>query len=118
MSNTSNYYVNPKEFQEEYDLSLKNDEPSKKLLLMFQKIAKGYSKKYTGNKIDTDACVNYALTEAWKKWKKFDRTRSSNIFAFFTQMIKNDLAQHHNKIFKNKKFNISIDALFVNNQNK
>lgn len=117
MSNTKNFYVKPVDFQNEYDKSLSLDAPTALLLKMFEKIGIGYSKKFGGNKLDQDACVNYALFEAYKKWKKYDSTRSPNIFAFFTQMIKNDMAQHHNKIFHKKNLYVSIDALFINSQN-
>jgi hypothetical protein len=110
----TNYYVKPDDFHEEYKISLIKGKPTTKLLLMFEKIAKKYSTKFRGNKLDIDSCVNYALTEAWKKWDKYDEERSTNIFAFFTQMIKNDLAQHHNKIFHKKELYVSIDALFTN----
>jgi hypothetical protein len=113
----NNYYVKPEEFHEEYNKSLILDKPTDKLLKMFERIGKGYSTTFRGNKLDQDACVNYALCEAWKKWKKYDEKRSKNIFSFFTQMIKNDMAQHHNKIFHKKELYISIDAMFINNQN-
>lgn len=112
----NSYYVQPDDFKEEYKKSLEKNEPTTNLMKMFEKIASHYSTKFRGNKIDQDACINYALFEAWKKWKKYDEKRSPNIFAFFTQMIKNDLMQHHNKIFHKKELYISIDAIFSNNQ--
>ncbi len=116
MSKQQVYYVKPEDFHTEYTLSEQKGKPTDKLIKMFEKIAIGYSKRYRGNKIDIDACVNYATFEAWKKWDKYNKERSSNIFAFFTQMIKNDLAQHHNKIFHKKELYISIDSLFTNNR--
>ena len=111
----SNYYIQPEDFQNEYEKSLKLDEPTRKLLLMFEKIAKKYSTKFRCiNKIDTDSCVNFALCEAWLKWKKYDSERSPNLFSFFTAVIKNDLMLHYNLINKNKDVNMSVDALFPN----
>lgn len=79
---------------------------------MFEKIAKHYIPIYRSkNKQDNNACINFATTQAWLKWDKYDRERSDNIFAFFTKMIKNDMALHHNTITKGKNRNISIDAL-------
>ena len=112
-----NHYVQQNDFHNEYLKSVEIKKPTDKLLLMFEKIAIGYSRKFIGNKLDIAACVSYAQTEAWKKWDKYDEKRSNNIFAFFTQMIKNDLAQHHKKIFHKKELYISIDSLFTNNQN-
>lgn len=114
----ANIYLKPKDFQEEYDKCLLTDECSNKLLSMFEKIAKKYVVTFGGkNKLDNDACVNYALVEAWKKWKKYDKNRSPNIFSFFTQMIKNDLMQHHNKLYHKKELFVSLDSVFSNNQN-
>jgi hypothetical protein len=113
----SKYYIPPEKFRAEYALSQEKGEPTLKLLLMFEKIAKRYSTKFRCvNKLDTDACVNYALTEAWQKWDKYDETRSDNIFSFFTSMVKNDLAQHYKDITKNKS-HISLDVLFSSGNN-
>lgn len=108
-------YLAPKEFHEEYSKCLEANKCSNKLILMFEKIAKKYSTTFGGkNKCDRDACVNYAMMEAYKKWKKYDINRSNNIFAFFTEMIKNDMMQHYKKLWKHKDVNISIDAIFTN----
>jgi len=112
------YYIKPEDFHAEYQKSLDADEPTRQLLLMFEKIAKRFSTKFRSiNKIDTDSCVNFALTEAWLKWKKYDKEKSNNIFSFFTSVIANDLKCHHNLITKNKDLHISLDALFSNNSN-
>lgn len=114
----ANIYLKPKDFQEEYTKCKEVGKCSNKLLLMFEKIAKKYVVTFGGkNKLDNDACVNYALTEAWKKWEKYDETKSTNIFAFFTQMIKNDLMAHHNKLYHKKELYVSLDSVFSNNQN-
>jgi hypothetical protein len=116
IKNKSKYYIPPEEFHAEYKLSQEKGEPTRKLLLMFEKIAKRFSTKYRcTNKLDTDSCVNYALTEAWLKWDKYDPARSKNIFAFFTEVISNDLRYHHNLITKHKD-HISFDVLFANHQ--
>lgn len=111
-------YIEPEDFHAEYSLSEKAGKPSIKLMLMFEKIARGYSRKfYSNNRCDTDAGISYASTEAWLKWNKYDKERSDNIFAFFTQMIKNDLKTYYNKITKYNKRNISLDAVFSGNKN-
>lgn len=114
-----NYYLEPKVFAEEYQKSVDQGEPTIKLIKYFELIARKYntvlSSIYT-NKTDIDACVNYAVTEAWLKWDKYDPERSSNLFSFFTTMLSNDMKHHYNKIWKGRKRNISIEALFANNQ--
>lgn len=110
-------YVQPKDFQIEYNKSLENGTPTPRLLEFFQKIAKGFAPTLgTANKIDTDACINFAVTEAWLKWKKFDSEVSNNYFAFFTSMISNDLKQHYNELTHGNKKSISIESLFTSNK--
>lgn len=115
----SNIYLKAEDFQAEYDKSVQLGEPTSKLLNMFEKIAKRFSTTFQYyNTQDRDACVNFALTEAWLKWKKYDRERCDNIFAFFTTMISNDMRLHYNNLMKGKDVNISIDALFDSDNNK
>ena len=120
MGNFKNFYVKPGEFRAEYNKSLEEGKPTHNLILMLEKIAKKYALKpifiYV-NKCDYDACVNFALIRAWEKWDKFNYEISDNIFAYFTKIISNDLKIHYNKLMKGKKNNISIDALFDNNNN-
>lgn len=109
------YYVKPEEFHKEYEASLLIDKPTDKLLKMFELIASNYSSKFNNScDLDKNACINYAVSEAYVKWREYDKTRSNNIFAFFTQMIKNDLTSSYNQINKNSYRNISIDSLFSN----
>lgn len=108
-------YVKPEEFHNEYDESINQDKPTSKLLEMFELIATNYSSKFNNCcDLDKNSCINYAVSEAYVKWREYDRTRSNNIFAFFTQMIKNDLTSSYNQINKNSYRNISIDSLFSN----
>lgn len=110
-------YVTPKDFNEAYNKSLEKGEPTKELLDCFTKIAKKFIPTLgPGNKCDQDACVNYAVTESWIKWKKFDYEVSSNYFSFFTTMIANDLRTHYNELTKGKDSSISIDSLFTANK--
>lgn len=113
--NTKKYYIKPEDFHQEFTECLAAGEPSSKLMIMFEKIARGKSRTFfSNNKIDTEAGISYAVTEAWLKWKKYDINRSENIFAFFTTIIDNDLKTYYNKLTKYKKRNISIDAIFSN----
>jgi hypothetical protein len=110
-------YIDADEMLQEYNECIQNNKCSYKLLKMFELIANRYSKSkainFTSNQ-DRLVCVNYAVSEAWIKWNKFDSNRSENIFAFFTQMIKNDLKQHHEKLYRRSRNEISLDAVFAN----
>lgn len=114
-----NFYINPEEMRKEWDACMKRDECSKKLLGMFELIARHFSRNFMYiNNTDKEACINFALTEAWQKWKRFDPTITDNIFALFTTMISNDMRQHFKHITKNYSRNISIEALMTSVKNK
>lgn len=111
-------YVNAKKLLEAFNESCVLGKCNDRLLLMFQKIAKHFSTTFRYvNKCDELACINYAVSEAWQKWTKFDPEKSSNIFSFFTTMISNDLKLYYKKLTKGKGSQISIDSLF-SNENK
>jgi hypothetical protein len=118
LEKTTKIYIPSKLFSEEYNKSLELGKPTDKLIILFSKIAKGFSTTFEyKNKCDLNACINYAVAEAWQKWDKFNPEVSENLFSFFTTMISNDLKFHYNQITKGKKVNISIDALFSNEKN-
>lgn len=112
----SNQYLSPEKFLKEYNLSVEQGKPTDRLIQMFKTIATEFSKVWVHtNKCDRDACINFAVSEAWRKWDKYDTNVSSNLFSFFTTIISNDMRLHYKKLTKSKDINISIDALFSNN---
>jgi hypothetical protein len=116
---STNYYLNPKNLMIEYNSCLEKNECSPKLIKYFENIARHFSRVYYySSKNDLDACVNYAVSEAFRKWKKYNVKRSENIFSFFTTIIRNDLQTHYKYINKHKSEHISIESLFTNNQDK
>lgn len=110
-------YITPAQLYNEWLNSCKDGACTPRLLNYFERIAKEYSKvfEYT-NYQDRRAIINYAVAEAWQKWDKYDPERTNNIFAFFTQMIKNDLMIHYNYLTKGKASNISIEALYASRE--
>ncbi len=113
----SNIYCTPKELLEEYNKSAELGKSTDKLLVLFTKIAKHYSTTFDSkNKCDLNACINYAVSEAWQKWHKYNPEVSDNIFSFFTTMIDNDMKLHYKQITRGKSINISIESLFNNNR--
>lgn len=107
------YYIKPEQFRKAYEESENLGKPTQTLIDYFEKIGKRYSTKYNNlAQIDVDGCVNYALMEAITKWQKYDRTRSTNLFAFFTEVIKHDLTIHYNYLKKNSRRNISLDVIY------
>ena len=95
--------------------SISKGECSKLLLDDFFLLAKNiYKTLGQETDIDRDACINYAVTEAWLKWNKYNYEKSSNIFAFFTSMISNDLKIHYNYLNRINHRSVSL-SLFENN---
>ena len=115
---TTKNYVPAKDIEAEYQASISLGQPTDKLLVMFKKIATGFISTYNPRNVtDKNACINYAVSEAWRKWDKYNPERSDNVFSFYTTMIANDLRNHYKEITKGKSRNISIDALFSNQNN-
>lgn len=109
------FYIAPKDFRAEYNLSIQLGEATNKLIGYFDKIARGLSRKFPhANKQDQETHIGFAVSEAWRKWRKYDPNVTPSIFAFFTSTIRNDLAYSSNILKKNKHRNISIDGLFIN----
>lgn len=111
------HYLPPEKFHAEYNKCVLLGEPSAKLIHFFELIAINFSKKYNNTAQKDKACIiNFGVSEAWKKWNRYDERRSTNIFSFFTTMISNDMKTHYNKIFnkdKTEKYKfVSIDKLF------
>jgi hypothetical protein len=112
---TENTIQITKEIDNEIDKTKFYLAPTNGLIKMFEKIARGWGRKFPQtNQQDLDSYVAFAVSEAWRKWKKYNPTVSGNLFAFFTSVISNDMALAHNKLNKNKHLHIPIDGLFVN----
>ncbi len=119
-NNQPKQYLPPGKFQQQYDVAISKGEVTPELLKSFEMIAKR-SFSILGNQVspkDKDAIISYGVERAWEKWRKYDEKRTTNIFAFFTTMITNDMRTKYNLIFgKNKnrdgkyKF-VNIDKLF------
>lgn len=110
-------YVSQQELFIEWSKSIEQGKCTDKLIMYFRRIAKRFmsSLQYI-NKQDINACVEYAVAEAWQKWDTFNPERSSNIFSYFTTMIANDIKLHYRLITKGKDLAISIESLFDSNK--
>lgn len=60
------------------------------LMKMSREISKVFKYKYEEDRED---CISYALEDILKYWRNFDPAKSSNAFAYYTQMIKNGAAK-------------------------
>lgn len=62
----------------------------KMLMTMAREISKVFKYKYEEDRED---CISYAMEDILKYWRGFDPSKSSNAFAYFTQMCKNGFAK-------------------------
>jgi hypothetical protein len=110
-------YLSNNELYSEWLVCIQKGECTLKMIKYFEKLAKEYSTVFDYINIsDKRAVINYAVAEAWQKWNKFNPEVTMNCFAFFTQMIKNDMMIHYNELTKGKGRNISIESLFTNKE--
>lgn len=109
-------YLAPEKLRKDYNDSLKEGKCNNELLKDFRLIAENSIRTLNnGNEqhIDRGVCINYAVTEAWCKWKSYDPNKTSNIFSFYTTMILNDMRIHYNYLNRWKGRCISM-TLFEN----
>lgn len=104
-------YLKESKLLKDWKKSKENNECSRELLDDFFILSKNiYTMIGTCYDQDRDACINYAAEKAWEKWKKYDPSKQTNIFAFFTSMISNDIKIHYNKLNNKGKKMISLSA--------
>jgi DNA-directed RNA polymerase specialized sigma subunit len=92
-------YIQPAELLKEIIESKKNGELSPRALEMLMKMTQEISKmlKYRQPE-DKEDCIAFALEDIIRYWDRFDPEKSTNAFAFYTQMIKNGLAKGWGKL--------------------
>lgn len=52
------------------------------------------------NPLDKEDCIQSALLDLLRYWRNFNEEKSSNAFAYFTQIVKNGYAKEYKKIHK------------------
>lgn len=107
-------YLDPALFLEHWKVSREINECTKELLSDFQKLAENLTKAVVKNidEIDARTYTNYALSCAWEKWDKYDMSKNTSIFSFFTEMMKNDMIYHYNYVNRLGNRCVSIDQFF------
>lgn len=113
MTKQNNQYLNPKRL---YDLvceCLDEDELKPELVNAFILLVdKVMLKNYYSDKQDKEDCRSGAILSLLKAWKKFDPTKTTNAFSFFTTCVKNGLIVSWNEIHPEKiKGNVSLEAI-------
>lgn len=107
-------YVDSRELLAEIIKSKEQNKLTPRALEMLMRMSREISKvlKY---KIEDDRedCICFALEDILRYWDRFDPAKSTNAFAFYTQMIKNGLAKGWRRLYPIKasqKVSISQDG--------
>lgn len=91
------------EFLNEMIISKERDDLTKRTLEFFIQIANhAINRLHHENPLDREDCIQAALYDLLKYWRGFDKEKSTNAFAYFTQMAKNAYAKEFKKIHRNK----------------
>lgn len=87
-------YVDNSKLYEEICISLEKGELTKPALDMLGLIVQRANTrlKYTDS-MDREDCIAFAYMEVVKYWNRFNPKKSTNAFAYFTQMAKNGYAK-------------------------
>jgi hypothetical protein len=104
-------YIKPKELYEEICISLENKKLTPKAQDMLILIAERANRKlkYT-DPMDREDCVGFALLDLFKYWDRFKPEKTTNAFAFYTQIAKNGYAKGWHKLHPGKyKGTVSLD---------
>lgn len=100
-------YIKPGEFYDEICKSLERGELTDRSWEMIMKLCTNIAKKMVyQNPDDKEDCMYTAYEKILKYWKNFKpyyvaldgSTKKGNAFAYFTQIIKNGLAEGWNKL--------------------
>lgn len=110
-------YVSNKELLKEIIESKKNDELTPRAVELICKMSNEMSKvlkyKYPEDKED---CVAAGIADVIRNWRNFDPQKSENVFAYYSQVIKNGMAKMWNTIHNQKTSDfISLDDDFFRN---
>lgn len=82
------------ELREELVSSKEQDELSRKALDMMILMAHKFSLKFDYiYEEDREDCISFAIMDCYRYWRGFKPEKSTNAFAYVTQMIKNGMAK-------------------------
>ena len=109
-------YIDKKDLYNQIMISKNKDELTSEAVDMFIKMTKECSRilKYK-NKEDKEDCMSEAMCDLLRYWRNFDpNIPNSNIFAYYTQIIKNGLSKGYKKLNPIKTTNlISINDDYI-----
>lgn len=111
--NKSNHYINNDMLVEELRKSKELGKPTLELVDMFKKLSRKISGSFIyDNEEDRIDCVMFSLTVLLEKWDKYDLTKDTNAFSYYTQIALNGLRAGWNQLNSKKSKTVSLDAIF------
>ena len=104
-------YVKPKELYLEICASLEQKKLTPRAIEMLILIAERANQKLKyKNPQDREDCIGFALLDLFKYWDRFKPEKTTNAFAFYTQIAKNGYAKGWHKLHPGKyKGTVSLD---------
>ena len=105
-------YLNNRDLLEEIVKSQEQDELTPKALKMLMMLAEKSSAKLTyRNPEDRKDCIACAYMDLYRYWRNFNPEKSTNAFAYFTEIAKRGFAKGWNKLHPKKYAGtVSIDG--------
>ena len=110
-------YVNNKELLKEIIESKKRNELTPRAVELICKMSNELSKilKYKYPE-DREDCVASGIADVMRHWRNFNPEKSENVFAYYSQVIKNGMAKTWNFIHEQKSTDfVSLDEDFFRN---
>lgn len=99
----SKIYLKNKDLLQEIVESKKNNKLTPKAQEMFVLLAnKTIQKMRYYNPEDKKDCMQTGLMDMFANWHNFDVNKSTNAFAYFTEIFKRGLAREYNTLYKRK----------------
>tara|TARA_B100000900_G_scaffold402169_1_gene407738 strand:- start:22433 stop:22798 length:366 start_codon:yes stop_codon:yes gene_type:complete len=96
-------YLNNRDLLEEIKKSREQDELTPKALKMLMMLAERSSNRLQyRDPDDKQDCIAYAYMDLYRYWRNFDPARSSNAFAYFTEVAKRGFAKGWNALHPKK----------------
>jgi DNA-directed RNA polymerase specialized sigma subunit len=96
-------YLNNRDLLEEIVLSKEKDELTPKALEFLMLLADKCSNRLTyRNPEDKQDCIAYAYMDLYRYWRNFNPEKSTNAFAYFTEIAKRGFAKGWNKLHPKK----------------
>ena len=110
-------HVKNRDLREEIIKSKAQDELTKEALDMLILMANKFSTKLSYiYKEDKEDCIAFAVMDCYRYWRGYDPEKSTNAFAYYTQIIKNGFAKGWRAIYgnfpKSKKISISNNNIY------